>query len=208
MIRINLLAPERAYAKRKSAGLPLAQRVTIACSLILVAAGLGVLWWWWALDRQSARIDADLAAAGRETARLKTLITQVETFETQKQQLQQRVALIEELRQGQSIPVHLLDQLSRALPEMLWLTDLKQDAGGELTIEGRCATLTALSDFVGNLEQSEYFARPVEIIDSQVEPASPPAGELIKFSVKAKFGPAAAPAPAAVPVRAGAPGAR
>ena len=208
MIRINLLVPERDHAKRKSPGLPLAQRVTIACSLILVVAGLGVLWWWWALDRQSTRLDADIVAAQRETARLKTLITQVETFEKQKQQLQQRVALIEELRQGQSIPVHLLDQLSRALPEMLWLTDLKQDAGGDLTLEGRCATLTALSDFVGNLEQSAYFTRPVEIIDSQLEAAAPPAGELIKFSVKARFAPAVPPAPAAVPVRAGVQGAR
>jgi type IV pilus assembly protein PilN len=202
MIHVNLLAPERDHAKRRSPGLPLGQRVTVACTLILVAAGLGVLWWWWALERQSTRLDADIVAAQRETARLKTLITQVETFEKQKQQLQQRVALIEELRQGQSIPVHLLDQLSRALPDMLWLTDLKQDPSGELTIEGRCATLTALSDFVGNLEQSQYFSRPVEIIDSQVEPAAPPAGELIKFSVKAKFGPAAGAAPAAVPARA------
>ena len=208
MIRINLLAPGREHAKRKAPGLPLAQRVTIACSLILVGAGLGILWWWWALDRQSTQLDADIAAAQRETARLKTLITQVETFEQQKQQLQQRVALIEELRQGQSIPVHLLDQLSRALPDMLWLTDLKQDTGGDLTLEGRCATLTALSDFVGNLEQSTYFTRPVEIIDSQVEPAAPPAGELIKFSVKARFAPAAAPAPAAVSARRGAPAGR
>ena len=81
--------------------------------------------------------------------------------------------LIEELRKGQSAPVHMLDELSKALPEMLWLTQVKQD-GGDLTIEGRCTTLTALSDLVGNLEGSGYYRRPVEILDSQVEPATPP----------------------------------
>ena len=53
----------------------------------------------------------------------------------------------------------MIDELSKAMPEMLWLTELKQD-GGDLTIDGRCTTLTALSDFVGNLERSGYFRRP------------------------------------------------
>ena len=37
-------------------------------------------------------------------------------------------------------------------------------SGYDITIEGNCLTLTALSDFVGALEHSRYFARPVEII--------------------------------------------
>jgi hypothetical protein len=48
-------------------------------------------------------------------------------------------------------------------------------------------TLTALSDFVGNLEKSGYFKRPVEILNSQVKSAAAPVGELIEFSIKAQF---------------------
>jgi type IV pilus assembly protein PilN len=203
MIRINLLQADRERAKPKASPLQsAAQRVTLAGSLLVVVAGLGVLWWWWALDSQSSQLTASLQAAERETARLKSIIQQVESFEKQKQQLQQRVALIEELRQGQGAPVHLIDQISRALPDMLWLTDVQQDVNNELTIQGRCATLTALSDFVGNLERSGFFRRPVEIVDSQVENASAPVNELIKFSVKAQFQmPGSAPAapPAAAP---------
>ena len=202
MIRINLLQSDRERAKPKASPLQsAAQRATLAGSLLVVAAGLGVVWWWWALDRQSVQLTADIQAAERETARLKTIIEQVETFEKQKQQLQQRVALIEELRQGQGAPVHLVDQISRAVPDMLWLTEVQQDVNNELTIQGRCATLTSLSDFVGNLERSGFFRRPVEIVDSQVETMQPPLGELIKFSVKAQFQmpgtAAAAPAPGA-----------
>jgi type IV pilus assembly protein PilN len=188
MIRINLLATDRSAQPRKAAGLgfDIGQKVTLVCSLILLATALGVGWWWWMLDRESSRLTSEIAAAERETARLKTILAQVAQFETQKQQLQQRVTLIEELRKGQAGPVHLIDQLSRAMPEMLWLTSLSQD-GGEVTVEGRCTTLTALSDFVGNLEKSGYFRRPVEILDSQVETVAGSKSELIKFQLKATF---------------------
>ena len=43
-----------------------------------------------------------------------------------------------------------------------------QQSGYTLTIQGRCLTLTSLSDFIGNLEASRYFMRPVEIIESAV----------------------------------------
>jgi type IV pilus assembly protein PilN len=194
MIRINLLSPERTRTSRRASGLQIGQKVTLACSLILIVTTVGVVWTWWSLDRASARLDGDLLSAQRETVRLRSLIQQVETFEKQKQQLQQRVVLIEELRKGQSAPVHMLDEISRALPEMLWLTELKQDASGELTIEGRCVTLTSLSDLVGNLEGSGQFKRPVEILDSQVEPGTASKGELIKFSIKAQYASPGAPA--------------
>jgi type IV pilus assembly protein PilN len=202
MIRINLLPADRATrAPKRAAGasMPAGQRVTLACSLILVAAALGVLWWWWALDRASAKLDGDLLAAQRESTRLRSIIQQVDNFEKQKQQLQQRVALIEELRKGQGAPVRILDEISRALPEMLWLTELKQDPAGDLSIDGRCVTLTALSDFVGNLERSGQFRKPVEIVDSQVEAVTGGGPELIKFTVKAQFGQPGTPAPTPAP---------
>jgi type IV pilus assembly protein PilN len=187
MIRINLIAGEREKPKKK-AGIPfdIGQKVTLVCSLILVATALGIGWWWWSLDREKARIATGIADAQRETARLQSILVQVAAFNKQKQQLQQRVALIEELKKGQSGGVHMLDELSKALPDMLWLTQVKQD-GGELTLEGRCTTLTALSDLVANLEQSRYFRKPVEIVDSRVETVQAPAPELIKFALKATF---------------------
>jgi len=95
----------------------------------------------------------------------------------------------------------MLDQISRALPPMLWLTELKQ-IGPDVVIDGRCTTLTGLSDFVSNLEASGYFKRSIEIVSTQTETITQPPGELIKFSIKAQFqrpgeAPAAAAAPAA-----------
>jgi len=175
MIRINLIAGEREKASKRRGGVPfdIGQKVTLVCSLILVVTALGIGWWSWALDREQARLTTETTNAQRETTRLKSILSQVAGFEKQKQQLLERVALIEELRKGQGGAVHMVDELSKAVPDMLWLTELKQD-GGDLTIEGRCTTLTALSDLVANIERSAYFRRPVEILDSQVEGGAAP----------------------------------
>jgi Tfp pilus assembly protein PilN len=67
-----------------------------------------------------------------------------------------------------------------------------QQDGAELTVEGRSTTLVALSDFVGNLGTTEFFKKPIEIVDSKVESDPGTRGaEIIKFTVKAQL--AAAP---------------
>jgi len=184
LIKINLLAVDRDRAKRK-AKFQVGQKVTVACSLILVAAALVVGWWFWSLQRASADLDQQIADAERETQRLQGVIQQVAQFEARRAQLQQRVTLIEELRKGQTGPVHLLDQISRSLPESMWLTDLKQ-VSNDITLEGRCTSLNALSDFVSALEASNLFERPVEIVDSRVDAPTQSSPELIRFSVKAR----------------------
>ncbi len=187
MIKINLLTVDRERTKRKAAKFQIVgQKLTIACSLILVVAALGVGWWFWSLQRESAVLDQQIADAERETARLQSVIQQVAQFEARRVQLQQRVTLIEQLRKGQTGPVHLLDEVSRALPEAMWLTDLKQTVA-EVLIDGRCTTLNALSDFVSALEASNLFQKPVEIVDSQAETAAGSGTELIRFSVRAKL---------------------
>jgi len=197
MIRINLLAVERGKVARASV-IPVAQRVTIAASLILLGTALIVGWWFWSLRQTSTQIDDDIARAEVETQQLRSVLSQVQQFETRKAQLQQRVTLIEQLRRGQGGPVHMLDEISRALPDRLWLTEMTQK-GQDLTIAGMTTSMTGLSDFVAGLESSSWFARPVDIIDSQVS-SDAKTGDLVKFSVKATFNNPEAPA---APVPAG-----
>ena len=186
MIRINLLAVERERTKKKTVTFQVGQKLTVGCTLILILGVLFVGWRYWTLTRESAQLDSDITASQQETARLRSIIVQVQQFEQRRAQLQQRVVLIEQLRKGQTGPVHMLDQLSRGLPPMLWLTELKQ-FGADVVVDGRCTTLTGLSDFVANLEASGYFKRSIEIVSTTVEPAPPPNGELIKFSIRATF---------------------
>ncbi len=187
MIRINLLTVERKVSKQRAAiTFHAGQKLTIACSGILVVAALLVGWRYWVLQRESSQIDADIASAEQETLRLHAVILQVQQFEQQKAQLQQRVVLIEQLRKGQTGPVHMLDQISRALPPLLWLTELKQ-SDDSVVIDGRCVERTGLTDFVANLEASGYCKKSIDILNSQTEPLGAPPGELTKFSIRATF---------------------
>lgn len=197
MIRINLLS-ERRTVKAVSKGFQAGQKITVIGSLLVVLTLVGVGWRYWAIGQQEAQVVREVEAAKREEQRLAEILKQVQEFEARKQQLQQRVALIDELRKGQNAPVHMIDQLSRALPDMTWLTGVKQD-GYNLTIQGRCLTLTSLSDFVGNLEASRYFTRPVEIVDSVVVSGDGTTPDLIQFTIRGAFQMAGIDPPVAQP---------
>ena len=186
MIRINLIAGERRVAKAAGRSFDFAQKITLVGSLILVLTALLVGWRYWSLSQREAQMLADIEAARREESRLTEVLKQVAAFEAQRAQLKERVSLIDELRRGQSAPVHIVDQISRALPEMTWLISLKQE-GYDVTIQGRSTTLAALSDFVGNLEATRYFKRPVEIVESEVVKGQNEGPDLIGFTIKGTF---------------------
>ena len=196
MIRINLLGVERKQvrgSKVPSFGFDTGQKLTVACSLILVGAMLGIGYWFYWLNETSARVDREIVAGNAEATRLRGLLMEVQQFEGRKAQLTQRVQLIEQLRGGQSVPVQLLDHVSRSLPDMLWLTSMVQN-GPELTIQGRSTTLIALSDFVNNLGTNPLLIKPIEIVNSEVDASSngaqarpgQPAVEMVRFTVKAQ----------------------
>jgi type IV pilus assembly protein PilN len=201
MIRINLLTGERRATTAAARVMDAGQKAAVAGVIILLMTTVGIAWRYWDLSSTQATLAADIAEARREETRLTELLKQVADFDSQRGQLQQRVALIDELRMGQSAPVHLIDQISRALPEMTWLTTLRQN-GHDVTISGRCVSLTALSDFVGNLAATGYFARPVEIVSTGiVSSREPGAPEVIEFTIKATFQMAGLAAPAATSAR-------
>jgi len=187
VIRINLLATERKAAHKKFAFDP-ARQVTAVCGAILVLAGLVVGWRFWLVRIDEQRTEAAITAAQQETQRLHSVIMQMQQFEQKKTQLQQRVTLIEQLRKEQIGPVHMLDQISIALPASLWLNEMKQTATpNEVLITGKSLSLTGLSDFVANLERSGYFQKSVEIVSSATDASAATLGEVIKFEIKAVF---------------------
>ena len=185
MIRINLLAAERRAAKAAAAGFQAGQKMMVIGSLVLVVTVAGVGWRYWAIGQEKAQVAREIESEKREEARLQEILKQVQEFENRRKVLESRVALIDELRKGQSAPVHMIDQISKALPDMTWLTAMQQD-GYTLTMQGRCLTLTSLSDFIGNLEASRYFIRPVEIIETKTE-TDDKGPELIVFTIRGTF---------------------
>jgi type IV pilus assembly protein PilN len=210
MIRINLLGVERTKPRKLPTFTVQAQQITIACSLILATACAGVGWWYWSLTQAKTQVEADIVAAQQQQQQLQPVLAEVKQFEGRRAQLQQRVQLIEQLRAGQTIPVQLLDHLSRSIPELLWLTDMEQK-GDALTIQGRSNTLAATADFVTNLGNSVLLVKPIDM-DTEVETLQGAQGqsgvELYKFTVRATLNKAealkaSAAAPASAPAGGG-----
>jgi len=191
MIRINLLGVERQKARKTTAAFDAGRHTTLACAAVLVISAAGIGWWYWALSQASTRVDADIVAAQDEATRLRSLLVEVQQFEARRAQLQQRVALIQQLRGGQSVPVQLLDTISKSIPDMLWLTDL-EEKDTSVTMTGLSTTLIAVSDLVGNLGTTPLLKKPIEIVNTEVQTqqgptTGQPAPDLIKFTVKAQM---------------------
>jgi len=189
MIRINLLQVERKGTGAAKRGPSLnfsfsGAKVDLLASLIVVAAALYGGYTWWSLVQQGQQLEIQLTQAKEEERKLQAVLKQFEAFEARKKQLEQRVKLIEDLRRDQGKAVHLLDKVSTSVPDRLWLTDMKQ-TGDSIQMDGQTSTLTALADFIGNLEHTGYFKRPVEIISSNEEKVGEM--DLIKFQMKAEF---------------------
>jgi type IV pilus assembly protein PilN len=190
MIRINLLQVDRgAKTTRRGSSRALSlgsatQQVPLVCAAILGAAVLYVGYSAWTLFQREQTLQHELQAAREEEAKLQPVLKQYAAFEARKKQLEQRVTLIEDLRRGQPAAVHLVDEVSKSVPDRLWLTELKQ-TGDSIQMDGQTSTLTALADYIGNLENTGYFERPVEIISTTEEKVQNM--DIVKFSIKATF---------------------
>ena len=191
MIRINLLTGER-QVRKVAAPFELGQKLTLACSLILLAAALVVGWRFWTLREDSARLDAAISEAQAETSRLHSIIAQVQQFEQRRTQLQQRVALIEQLRRDHGTTVvlttHLMDEAARC--DRLAILD-----GGHIVAAGSPAELTrAIGGEVIVLTSAdparlrdrirERFTLTADIVDDRVRLERPGAHDFVAELVK------------------------
>lgn len=180
MIQVNLLgsvprAPRRAWV-------PADQKSAAAGLVMLLATALGVGGWWWQTASAERRITVEIASAQTDLARLKGIAALVDRAVARKLELSERLGLIDRLHRTQRAPVELLEAISRSVPDGLWLLELKQN-GNALQIEGRAVSLTALTDFVERLQTSGRFARPVDIVTTNMEIVQD--ASVVRFALKA-----------------------
>lgn len=158
MIKINLLA-ERKAAKAKS---PEAFKLNVGGSqnfLLVGILGIGLATAaGWSLMRgaELKKVHNDKIAAEAELKRLEEIRKKAEAFKKQKELLERKINLITELKKKQAVPVHILDQISRNLPDFMWLDSMTANANA-ITIVGKATTYNAVSNLYDNLRQSKQF---------------------------------------------------
>ncbi|MBI3941181.1 MAG: PilN domain-containing protein [Acidobacteria bacterium] len=79
-------------------------------------------------------------------------------FETQKKLLEERVAVIEQLKRNQTGAADLLESILVGVPDRptLWLTSLNQK-GKQVTVEGRAFDVPSIADFISVLSGNRLF---------------------------------------------------
>ncbi|HEX5760957.1 MAG TPA: PilN domain-containing protein [Thermoanaerobaculia bacterium] len=194
MVKINLLAEGKRAAVRKARPTALLEGKDVGLYMLaggLLVGILAALVWWWVLDGTIERKQAEIGAAEAELARLESTSREVEEYKVKKAELERKIGVINDLKLAQRGPVRVMDQVSRALPELLWLDRLRM-APDLIEIEGRALNTNAVANFIENLDRVPEFEEPT-LQDATEQP-----GGTYKFVVNFRysFGPPAAPAPA------------
>ncbi len=193
MIKINLLAEGKrpTAVRRAKPGVPTTREW--GNWLLLAGILIGVLGcggWWWVLRGVRDQKAVEIKEAEAEVKRLESIIKEVQDFKRKQAELERKISVIKQLQANQRGPVQVMDQVSRALPELLWL-DRMTLIGTRITLAGHAFNSNAVANFLENLDKVPQFQEPVlqEIRED---------GRAYKFTIVFNFSyPSAEPAPAA-----------
>lgn len=150
MIRINLL-PARKTKQRETV-----QQQLIAFAAVLAIAVIGCVGWWKWKDNEVEERNKIISAKNEELKQLEKIIGEVNEFTSTKKELEDKLAVIQDLKKGKSGPVRALDDLASEIPKRVWIEKM-EEKGGSLTFEGKAIDNEDVSAFMKALEKSKYF---------------------------------------------------
>ncbi len=153
MIRINLL-PHR-EAKRKERR----QQFFTLAGLVLTLAAMVVLLIYSVLAGYVSEQESKNDFLKKEIAVLDTRLDQIKRLKEQTQALLSRKEVIESLQRDRSEAVHLLNELTKDVPDGVYLKSIKQEAR-KVSLSGYAQSNSRVSSLMRNLEGSPWMASP------------------------------------------------
>ena len=163
MIKVNLLSPEKkdvtpGMASAESFGgeerpsaLSIPAIVAASVLTVFIIGGLYFL--------QSNKLDSVKNNLEERRARfieLEEVLKTLKLLESTKKDLKNKVDIIQNLNLKKQGTVRMMDQLSRSLPEMVWLTNMKFNSN-KLSLSGSALSNNLIADFINNLNSTNYF---------------------------------------------------
>jgi len=184
MIKINLLAEgKRPAAVRKIKPSQLLEGKDfglwlLAAGLVLGLGAVGLLWYL----RHNTIVENDqkIVEAEKEVEELSSVIKEVDDYKSKKGELERKIKVINDLKLNQRGPVKVMDNISRSLPELLWLDHLTMSASA-IEIDGRAFNTNAVANFIENLDKVPEFGEPT-LKDTQEQ-----AGGVYKFVINLNY---------------------
>lgn len=151
MIRINLLP-----VARKKKPKPLPGVISSATILTVITIGaLVFLFFYFNSKLQEAKFR--FATNEQKKTELKKTIKEVEDFEKLNKTFEERNKIIEQLRKNQNMPVRIIDEISRNLPNGVWLQTLTV-SGGSVSLDGFAFTNSDIVAYVNSMKNSTIFS--------------------------------------------------
>ncbi len=153
MPRINLLPWREELRKQKRAEY---LAILGVCAAVAVAIWFAVHLYFGELIGQQERRNAFL---NQQIKLLDAKIKEIKELEKEKESLIARMKAIETLQTSRPIIVHLFDELVSTLPEGVYLTEVTQK-GRQVTIKGVAQSNARVSNYMRNVESSEWLENP------------------------------------------------
>ncbi|MET1069465.1 MAG: PilN domain-containing protein [Pseudomonas prosekii] len=125
------------------------------------------------INRQLARNEY----LGKQIAVVDERIKQISELKARRQQLVERMRIIQDLQGNRQISGRIFDQLARTLPDGVYFTEVKMD-GKTLSVTGAAESNNKVSDLMRNLDASDWFDAP-----SLTEVKATTAGQLDQANV-------------------------
>jgi type IV pilus assembly protein PilN len=185
MIRINLLPIREAQRA-------LGRRNQLAVAVLSISVALLVMVVPYILqERQLDKLDGEVEHLKTEIAKFNDQTREVRDLDKKKADLLAKLKVIEDLKTKRVGPVRILEDLSAAAPEKLWLLDFN-DVNAQATITGMALDNQTIAGFMRKLQSSSYFYDVDLVETSQSEATRNVAGGdtgmiFKKFIVKARL---------------------
>ncbi|ACT49052.1 PilN domain-containing protein [Methylotenera mobilis] len=156
MIRVNLLPHRqlRREAKQREFGLMALFSAIAACAILFVAYTV-----------INSKVDSQLERNQRLNNAITKLDKEIADIKDLKEQISamlERKQVVENLQTNRSQAVIVFDELSRQLPEGMYLKSIKQE-GKVITLEGVADTNARVATLVRNFNQSTWMESPILI---------------------------------------------
>ena len=175
MPRINLLPWREQERKVRRREFGVAAGAAVFAGVVFMGGGM-ILYQGW-IDAQNAQNEL----LRKEIVKLDAQIADIQDLENRKQRLVARMEIIERLQRKRPEIVHLFDELTRTVPEGVYLTNIKENAN-KLELRGVAQSSTRVSTFMRNIDASVWMDNPqLQVVEAAKD--SPTGGSSFTLTV-------------------------
>jgi type IV pilus assembly protein PilN len=179
VILINLLPHREAARKRRKEAFQVTMFLAVVVGLLVAA-----LVYWWFQSRIENQQDRN-AYLSSQIAVLDKQIKEIAGLEGEINALRERQKAVEALQANRNLPVHLLNELVRQLPEGVYISSIKQN-GLQVEMKGVAQSNERVSEVLRNLSgNTAWFAKPdlKEIVASTVALSPKDQRKVVNFNL-------------------------